>query len=169
MFQFDHVVHTRHFDVHCGGPKEFAVCAFIDGDFDEEGEAEDGEDDGEEFIDDADGDEHFEADAPPHPDRHTPRRRRPPAGGQAPERRPRGAGQGMVVGMKRLPVLLREGEDGWIVAECPAIPGCVSQGRTREEALTNIREAILLSLDQQGAEGWELPRGVEVVLVDVGG
>lgn len=39
-------------------------------------------------------------------------------------------------------VLLEEGEDGYIVAECPALPGCISQGRTSEEALANIREAI---------------------------
>jgi len=39
-------------------------------------------------------------------------------------------------------VTLTAGEDGYIVAECPALPGCVSQGKTREEALTNIREAI---------------------------
>jgi predicted RNase H-like HicB family nuclease len=39
-------------------------------------------------------------------------------------------------------VLLIDGEDGCITAEVPALPGCVSQGRTREEALSNIREAI---------------------------
>lgn len=39
-------------------------------------------------------------------------------------------------------VVLEEGEDGYIVAECPALPGCVSQGKTAEEALENIREAI---------------------------
>jgi len=33
-------------------------------------------------------------------------------------------------------------EDGWIVAECPALPGCVSQGRNEDEAMVNIREAI---------------------------
>ena len=33
-------------------------------------------------------------------------------------------------------------EDGWLVAECPALPGCVSQGLNTEEALANIREAI---------------------------
>jgi predicted RNase H-like HicB family nuclease len=47
--------------------------------------------------------------------------------------------------MMTLKVLLYPGEDGHIVAECPALPGCASQGRTRDEALTNIREAI---------EGW---------------
>jgi predicted RNase H-like HicB family nuclease len=39
-------------------------------------------------------------------------------------------------------VSLEKAEDGWIVAECPALPGCVSQGRDEEEALANIKEAI---------------------------
>jgi predicted RNase H-like HicB family nuclease len=47
----------------------------------------------------------------------------------------------------KLIVTLREGEDGWIVAECPQLPGCVSQGKTREEALANIREAIELVIE----------------------
>lgn len=39
-------------------------------------------------------------------------------------------------------ITLEKAEDGWIVAECPALPGCVSQGRDEKEALENIREAI---------------------------
>jgi predicted RNase H-like HicB family nuclease len=39
-------------------------------------------------------------------------------------------------------VTLEPAEEGWIVAECPALPGCVSQGRNENEALENIREAI---------------------------
>jgi predicted RNase H-like HicB family nuclease len=39
-------------------------------------------------------------------------------------------------------VTLEQGADGWIVAECPALPGCVSQGRDEKEAIENIREAI---------------------------
>lgn len=39
-------------------------------------------------------------------------------------------------------VSLKAAEDGWIVAECPALPGCVSQGRDEKEALENIKEAI---------------------------
>src|SRR5512136_1345605 len=39
-------------------------------------------------------------------------------------------------------VTLESAEDGWIVAECPALPGGVSQGQDEQEALTNIREAI---------------------------
>jgi len=40
-------------------------------------------------------------------------------------------------------VSLERAEDGWIVAECPALPGCVSQGRDEKEALENVREAII--------------------------
>ncbi|MDR7534171.1 MAG: type II toxin-antitoxin system HicB family antitoxin [Armatimonadota bacterium] len=39
-------------------------------------------------------------------------------------------------------VVLYPGENGYWVAECPSLPGCVSQGRTKEEAIANIREAI---------------------------
>ena len=39
-------------------------------------------------------------------------------------------------------VVPEKAEDGWIVAECPALPGCVSQGKDEEEALGNIKEAI---------------------------
>ena len=39
-------------------------------------------------------------------------------------------------------VTLTPGKMGYIVAECPALPGCVSQGKTRQEALQNIQEAI---------------------------
>lgn len=64
-----------------------------------------------------------------------------------------------------LPVVLRPGEDGFIVAECPLIPGCVTQGRTREEALANVREAIALCLENQEAEGWMLPSEFEITSV----
>lgn len=39
-------------------------------------------------------------------------------------------------------VTLEQAEDDWIVAECPALPGCVSQGKDEQEALDNIKEAI---------------------------
>ncbi len=44
-------------------------------------------------------------------------------------------------------VLLYPGEDGCWVAECPSLPGCISQGATREEAIKNIREAIDLYIE----------------------
>ena len=39
-------------------------------------------------------------------------------------------------------VILYPGEDGYWVVECPSLPGCISQGETREAAITNIKEAI---------------------------
>lgn len=50
-------------------------------------------------------------------------------------------------------VLLYPGEDGFWVAECPSLPGCVSQGETREATVANIREAIegyVLALQDDG-------------------
>jgi len=68
-----------------------------------------------------------------------------------------------------LPIILTPGEDGYLVAECPVIPGCISQGRTREEALRNIREAIELCLENREAEGWQLPAEYEIVRLAVSG
>ncbi len=39
-------------------------------------------------------------------------------------------------------IILYPGEDGSWVVECPSLPGCISQGKTKEEAITNIKEAI---------------------------
>jgi predicted RNase H-like HicB family nuclease len=44
-------------------------------------------------------------------------------------------------------VIIFPGEDDYLVAECPSLPGCISQGKTTEEAIENIREAILLYMD----------------------
>jgi predicted RNase H-like HicB family nuclease len=68
------------------------------------------------------------------------------------------------VAMKFL-VTLEHDEDGWIVAECPSLPGCLSQGRTMDEALANIREAIELSLETRQAEG--IITAIEVAEVEI--
>jgi len=44
-------------------------------------------------------------------------------------------------------VLIEQDEDGMFVAEAPALPGCISQGRTRQEAMQNVQEAISLYLE----------------------
>jgi predicted RNase H-like HicB family nuclease len=67
-------------------------------------------------------------------------------------------------------VLLIDGEGGWITAEVPALPGCISQGRTREEALQNVREAIMAYLESLRERGKPIPEDVpilEVVTVTV--
>ncbi|MCK4660948.1 MAG: type II toxin-antitoxin system HicB family antitoxin [Phycisphaerae bacterium] len=53
-------------------------------------------------------------------------------------------------------VNLDRDEAGMIVAECPAIPGCVSQGKTEAQALANIREAIEACLEARAANGMPL-------------
>jgi len=70
----------------------------------------------------------------------------------------------------RFRVLIEQDEDGMFVAECPNLPGCISQGRSREEALANIRDAIqgyLASLEKHG-EPVPPPIGEEVIEVRVG-
>ncbi len=67
------------------------------------------------------------------------------------------------------PVILTPGEDGYVVAKCPIIPGCISQGRTREEALVNIRQAIELCLENREDEGWRLPSEYEFLKLSVSG
>jgi predicted RNase H-like HicB family nuclease len=55
---------------------------------------------------------------------------------------------------------------GWIVVECPALPGCVSQGRDEQEAVENIKEAItawLRAQDQRAVE--EMPAGTSQMVV----
>ena len=50
-------------------------------------------------------------------------------------------------------VLIFPGEDGYWVAECPSLPGCISQGKTRDEAISNIKDAIqgyIKALEQDG-------------------
>ena len=50
-------------------------------------------------------------------------------------------------------VIVYPGEDGYYIVECPSLPGCISQGLTKEEAINNIKEAIqayTLALEDQG-------------------
>ncbi|QQO57456.1 MAG: type II toxin-antitoxin system HicB family antitoxin [Thiohalocapsa sp. PB-PSB1] len=53
-------------------------------------------------------------------------------------------------------VTIDRDEDGIWVTECPSIPGCVSQGATKDEALTNIKEAIALCLEVRAEKGFPL-------------
>ena len=51
-----------------------------------------------------------------------------------------------------LKVVIEHGEDGYFVAHCPALKSCWSQGKTREEVLINIRDAIALFMEPESAE-----------------
>jgi predicted RNase H-like HicB family nuclease len=54
-------------------------------------------------------------------------------------------------------VILYPGEDGFWVVECPSLPGCVSQGHSKAEAIENIREAIDLYVETLREDGLPVP------------
>jgi predicted RNase H-like HicB family nuclease len=54
-------------------------------------------------------------------------------------------------------VILYPGEDGYWVVECPSLPGCISQGRTKAEAIENVREAIALYVEALRDDGLPVP------------
>ena len=62
-------------------------------------------------------------------------------------------------------ITLDRDEDGVWIAECPSIPGCISQGGTKDEATANIHEAILGCLEVRAEQG--MPLTVETRLVEV--
>lgn len=62
----------------------------------------------------------------------------------------------MLTTLHRRVVLTRD-QDGWWVAECPSLPGCVSQGETRDDAVANIKDAIALYLESLAAHGEQVP------------
>jgi len=68
----------------------------------------------------------------------------------------------------KLPVIITKGEDGFYVAEVPVLPGCISQGKTKKEALENIKEAAALCLECMPDEGWRLPETYTLNHVEVG-
>jgi predicted RNase H-like HicB family nuclease len=59
--------------------------------------------------------------------------------------------------MQERRVILHPGEDGYWVIECPSLPGCISQGRTRDEAIENIKEAIAVYIETLEAFGDPIP------------
>ena len=65
-------------------------------------------------------------------------------------------------------VLIEQDEDGVFVAEVPSLPGCVSQGVTREEATENIKEAIALYVESLEAHDEAVPPPITEELVEVG-
>ena len=62
---------------------------------------------------------------------------------------------------------IEEDEDGVFVAECPSLPGCISQGKTRKKALENIREAIQGYLESLTKHKEPIPPSIEEEIVEV--
>jgi antitoxin HicB len=68
----------------------------------------------------------------------------------------------------RYRVIIEQDEDGVFVAECPALPGCISQGKSREEAVTNIKDAIAGYLESLRQHGEPVPLPITEEIVEVG-
>ncbi|MHB8474150.1 MAG: type II toxin-antitoxin system HicB family antitoxin [Gammaproteobacteria bacterium] len=64
-------------------------------------------------------------------------------------------------------VIVEQDEDGVFIAEAPALPGCITQGATRTEALTNIQEAIEAYLESLQAHGEPVPPSISEEVVEV--
>jgi len=67
----------------------------------------------------------------------------------------------------RYRVVIEQDEDGVFIAEVPSLPGCVSQGGTRFEALANIREAVEVYLESLAAHGEPVPPGISEEIIKV--
>ena len=65
----------------------------------------------------------------------------------------------------KLLVTVERNETGTFVVECPSIPGCISQGKTEQEAIANIREAIVGCLEARAAN--QMPLTVDVREVEL--
>ena len=64
-------------------------------------------------------------------------------------------------------VLIETDEDGMFIATCPSLPGCVSQGKTRDEALTNVRDAMAAYVASLAKHGEPIPPSVTEEVVEV--
>ena len=64
-------------------------------------------------------------------------------------------------------VVIQQDEDGMFVAECPSLPGCVSQGKTRKEALDNIRDAITGYLESLKKHNEPIPPPIDEEIVEI--
>ncbi len=64
-------------------------------------------------------------------------------------------------------VMITQDEDGMFVAEVPSLPGCLSQGKTRSEAIKNINEAIQAYLESLGKHGEPIPPPITEEIVEV--
>lgn len=67
----------------------------------------------------------------------------------------------------RFRVLIETDEDGMFIATCPSLPGCVSQGKTRDEALANIRDAMAAYVASLEKHGEAIPPSVNEEVVEI--
>jgi predicted RNase H-like HicB family nuclease len=64
-------------------------------------------------------------------------------------------------------IVIEQDEDGFFVAECPSLPGCISQGKTRDEAIANIKDAIAGYMASLKKHGEPIPPPITEEVVEV--
>ncbi len=64
-------------------------------------------------------------------------------------------------------IIIEQDEEGVFVAECPSLPGCVSQGKTRQEALDNIKDAISGYLESLKKHNEPIPPSIQEEMVEI--
>lgn len=64
-------------------------------------------------------------------------------------------------------ILIEQDEDGFFIAECPSLPGCISQGETREEAIANIQDAIKGYIESLKKHNEPVPPSIEEEILEV--
>ncbi len=64
-------------------------------------------------------------------------------------------------------IIIKEDEDGMFVAECPALPGCISQGKTRSEAIKNIKDAAAGYLESLKKHNEPIPPSINEDVVEI--
>ena len=69
----------------------------------------------------------------------------------------------------RYRVFIEQDEDGMYVVECPVLPGCISQGKTRSKAIENIKDAIEGYLESLKKENEPIPPSIQEEIVEVSG
>ncbi|HHI81415.1 MAG TPA: type II toxin-antitoxin system HicB family antitoxin [Planctomycetes bacterium] len=64
-------------------------------------------------------------------------------------------------------VLIEQDEDGMFIAQVPSLPGCISQGKTRDEAIRNIQEAVIGYIESLKEHGDPIPPSIDEEILDV--
>ncbi len=64
-------------------------------------------------------------------------------------------------------ILIEQDEDGFYVAECPSLPGCISQGKTRDEAINNIQDAIKGYIESLRKHDEPVPPAIDEEIIEV--
>lgn len=67
----------------------------------------------------------------------------------------------------RFRIIIEQDEDGFFMAECPSLPGCISQGKTRKEALANIKDAMEGYLESLKKHNDPIPPSIEEEVIEI--